>query len=70
MYEAENSPRAVLAEYIAEADDLRCVVVICVKKTGVDSDAFSYACSGSTFEALGLVDSTRDALLETVRGAL
>ena len=54
-YKAENSPRAVLAEYLAMADDLRSVIVVTVKNADAEGDSYSYNSSGSRFEVIGLL---------------
>ena len=63
IYSAENSPRAILAEFLAHADDLSSLVVIAVQRVEVDSDNYMYRTSGSRFMALGMVEKVKHDLL-------
>lgn len=68
--EADNSPRGVLAEFMADADEYHCVIVAGVKIKGTEdgNDWTAWRVSGSTIIALGLVTALQSELNERARG--
>ena len=63
IYDAENSPRAVLAEFGPYLDNIRTLVVIAVQPDVVNRDNFIYRVAGSSIEALGMIEIVRHGIL-------
>lgn len=68
IYKAENSPRAVLAEFLEDADEYSAIVVAAVKNEAVDADAFRWETSGSAITCIGLTTLVLDALRAHAKG--
>lgn len=68
FYHAENSPRAVLAEFIEGADDIQSLVIIVARKSETGMDEYTYRTSGSAFMSLGLVATVHADLLKHCGG--
>lgn len=64
LSDAENSPRAKLTEWLDDIDNYRSVVIIGIKRDSEDSDEVAFTSSGSSMEALGMVDWVRARLTE------
>lgn len=62
IYKAENSPRAVLADFLEHADDYYALVIAAVKRDAVDTDSFAWDSSGSAITCIGLATIMLDDL--------
>ena len=59
--EADRSPRALLAEFLSDADTIETLVIIANKWAG-DGDHWKYKTSGSSIKAEGMVGMALRAL--------
>lgn len=60
--DAESTPAAVLAEFLAMADEIETLVVIANKWNPEEGDEWKYATSGSGVKALGLIQAAHRSL--------
>ena len=66
--DADRSPRALLAEYLAQADEFETVVVIVNKSDDEGNDNWAYETSGSAVKAEGLIGVAYRAIKRHVSG--